>query len=151
MCKTLEPNVCTTKERVKVLKILNKHDIPTVVWLCPILPFINDTEENINGILDYCIDSNVKGIICFGMGMTLREGNREYFYSKLDKQFPGLKEKYIKTYGNNYGIASPNQKELMKIFYKRTNENKIMNNPDEIFEYLHEFPSRDKTKQTTLF
>ena len=151
LCKTLEPNVCTTKERVKVLKILNKHDIPTVVWLCPILPFINDTEENINGILDYCIDSNVKGIICFGMGMTLREGNREYFYSKLDKHFPGLKEKYIKTYGNSYGIASQNQKELMKIFYKRTNENKIMNNPDEIFEYLHEFPSKDKTKQTTLF
>ncbi|WP_298533741.1 radical SAM protein [uncultured Methanobrevibacter sp.] len=151
LCKTLEPNVCTTKERVKVLKILNKHDIPTVVWLCPILPFINDTEENINGILDYCIESNVKGIICFGMGMTLREGNREYFYSKLDKHFPGLKEKYIKTYGNSYGIASPNQKELMKIFYKRTNENKIMNNPDEIFEYLHEFPSKDKTKQTTLF
>ena len=85
------------------------------------------------------------------MGMTLREGNREYFYSKLDKHFPGLKEKYIKTYGNNYGIASPNQKELMKIFYKRTNENKIMNNPEEIFEYLHEFPSKDKTKQTTLF
>ena len=85
------------------------------------------------------------------MGMTLREGNREYFYSKLDKHFPGLKEKYIKTYGNNYGIASPNQKELMKIFYKRTNENNIMNNPDEIFEYLHEFPSKDKTKQTTLF
>ena len=151
LCKILEPNVCTTKERVKVLKILNKHDIPTVVWLCPILPFINDTEENINGILDYCIDSNVKGIICFGMGMTLREGNREYFYSKLDKHFPGLKEKYIKTYGNSYGIASQNQKELMKIFYKRTNENKIMNNPDEIFEYLHEFPSKDKTKQTTLF
>ena len=88
---------------------------------------------------------------CFGMGMTLREGNREYFYSKLDKHFPGLKEKYIKTYGNSYGIASQNQKELMKIFYKRTNENKIMNNPDEIFEYLHEFPSKDKTKQTTLF
>jgi DNA repair photolyase len=151
LCKILEPNVCTTKERVKVLKILNKHDIPTVVWLCPILPFINYTEENINGILDYCIDSNVKGIICFGMGMTLREGNREYFYNKLDKHFPGLKEKYIKTYGNSYGIASQNQKELMKIFYKRTNENKIMNNPDEIFEYLHEFPSKDKTKQTTLF
>ena len=151
LCKTLEPNVCTTKERVKVLKILNKHNIPTIVWLCPILPFINDTEENINGILDYCIDANVKGIICFGMGMTLRDGNMEYFYSKLDKHFPGLKEKYIRTYGNSYGIASPNQKELMKIFYKRTNENNMMNNPEEIFTYLHEFPSKDKTKQTALF
>ena len=151
LCKILEPNVCTTKERVKVLKILNKHDIPTIVWLCPILPYINDTEENINGILNYCIESNVKGIICFGMGMTLREGNREYFYKKLDNHFPGLKEKYMENYGDSYGIASPNHNKLMEIFYKRTNENNIMNKPDEIFEYLHEFPSKDKTKQTTLF
>ena len=78
LCKILEPNVCTTRERVEVLKILDKHNIPTVVWLSPILPFINDTEENINRILDCCIESNVKGILCFGMGMTLREGNREY-------------------------------------------------------------------------
>ena len=151
LCKILEPNVCTTKERVKVLKILNKHNIPTVVWLCPILPFINDTEENINGILDYCIESNVKGIICFGIGMTLREGNREYFYKNLDKHFPGLKEKYIKTYGDSYSLVSPNHNKLMKIFYERTNENNIMNNADEIFEYLHKFPSKDNTKQTTLF
>lgn len=151
LCKILEPNVCTTKERVKVLKELNKHNIPTVVWLCPILPYINDTEENLNGILDYCIESNVKGILCFGMGMTLRDGNRQYFYKNLDKHFPGLKEKYIENYGDSYGLVSPNHNNLMKIFYKRTNENNIMNNADEIFAYLHEFPSKDKTKQTTLF
>ena len=151
LCKILEPNVCTTKERVEVLKILNKHNIPTVVWLSPILPFINDTEENLNGILDYCIEANVKGILCFGMGMTLREGNREYFYKNLDNHFPGLKEKYIENYGDSYGIASPNHNELMKIFHKRTNEHNIINNVDEIFEYLNEFPRKDKTKQTTLF
>ena len=83
--------------------------------------------------------------------MTLREGNREYFYKKLDDHFPGLKEKYIKTYGDSYGLMSPNHSKLMKIFYKRTNENNIMNNQNEIFEYLHEFPSKDNTKQTTLF
>ena len=151
LCKILEPNVCTTRERVEVLKILNKHNIPTVVWLSPILPFINDTEENLNGILDYCIEANVKGILCFGMGMTLREGNREYFYKNLDNHFPGLKEKYIENYGDSYGIASPNHNELMKIFHKRTNEHNIINNVDEIFEYLNEFPRKDKTKQTTLF
>ena len=151
LCKILEPNVCTTRERVEVLKILDKHNIPTVVWLSPILPFINDTEENINRILDCCIESNVKGILCFGMGMTLREGNREYFYKNLDNHFPGLKEKYIENYGDSYGIASPNHNELMKIFHKRTNEHNIINNVDEIFEYLNEFPRKDKTKQTTLF
>ena len=150
LCKILEPNVCTTKERVNVLKTLNENDIPTIVWLCPILPYINDTEENINQILDYCIDANVKGILCFGMGMTLREGNREYFYKKLDEHFPGLKERYRRTYRNSYGIKSPNNKKLMKIFLQRTDEHGIMNNIEDIFEYLHEFPSHESTKQTTL-
>lgn len=150
LCKILEPNVCTTKERVNVLKTLNENNIPTIVWLCPILPYINDTEENINQILDYCIDANVKGILCFGMGMTLREGNREYFYKKLDEHFPGLKERYRRTYRNSYGIKSPNNKKLMKIFLQRTDEHGIMNNIENIFEYLHEFPSYESTKQTTL-
>lgn len=151
LCKKIEPNVCTTKERVKVLKILKEHNIPTIVWLSPILPFINDTEDNINGILDYCIESNVKGIICFGMGLTLREGNREYFYKKLDQHFPGLKEKYIKTYGNSYGLISPNNQKLMRIFKKRCRENNILSNTNEIFNYLHEFPKDKNTAQTTLF
>ena len=151
LCKIIEPNVATTKERVDVLKKLNEKEIPTVVWLTPILPFINDTEENINGILDYCISTNVKGIICFGMGLTLREGDREYFYKNLDIYFPGLKEKYIKTYKNSYNLPSPNNTKLMKIFKKRCKENNILYNPDEIFKYLREFPNNDKSTQTKLF
>lgn len=80
LCKKIEPNVSTTKERFEALKILHEANIPTIVWLSPILPFINDTKENLQGIWNYCIDVKVKGIICFGMGVTLREGNREYFY-----------------------------------------------------------------------
>ena len=140
LCRILEPNVCTTKRRVEVLKTLNEADIPTVVWLCPILPYINDTEENINSLIDYCIESGVKAILCFGMGMTLRKGNREYFYSKLDEHFPGLKNKYVRQFGNSYSLSSPNEKRLMKIFKSRTDEAGIMNSPDEIFTYLHEFP-----------
>lgn len=151
LCKIIEPNVASTKERVDVLKKLNEKGIPSVVWLTPILPFINDTEENINGILDYCIEANVKGIICFGMGLTLREGDREYFYKNLDTHFPGLKEKYIKTYKNNYSLPSQNNAKLMKIFKKRCEENNILYNPDEIFKYLREFPNNDKTTQTKLF
>ena len=149
LCKILEPNVCTTNRRFEVLKILNENNIPTVVWLCPILPFINDTEENINNILDMCIESNVYGIICFEMGLTLRQGSRQYFYEKLDKSFPGLKEKYIKHFGNDYAIPSPNNDRLMEIFLSRTNKHGILNNCDEIFNYLHEFPQ--KTKQSRLF
>ena len=144
----LEPNVCTTSRRVEVLKKLSDAGIPTVVWLSPILPYINDTEENINRIIDYCIESNVKGILCFGMGLTLRDGNREYFYSKLDENFPGLKETYIKKYANSYSLPSPDEGKLMDIFKKRTSANGILNDADEIFRYLHEFP--EKTYQSTL-
>ena len=140
LCSVLEPNVCTTSRRVEVLKTLDREGIPTVVWLCPILPYINDTEENINSIIDYCIESNVKGIFCHGMGLTLRKGNREYFYSKLDEHFPGLKDRYIQEFGDSYSLPSPNDKSLMKLFRTRTRENGILNNFNEIFRYLHEFP-----------
>ena len=140
LCSVLEPNVCTTSRRVEVLKTLDREGIPTVVWLCPILPYINDTEENINSIIDYCIESNVKGIFCHGMGLTLRKGNREYFYSKLDEHFPGLKDRYIQEFGDSYSLPSPNDKHLMKLFRTRTRENGILNNFNEIFRYLHEFP-----------
>ena len=88
LCRLIEPNVSTTKERFEALKALRDNGIPTVVWLCPILPYINDTAENITAILDMCVEAEVRGVICFGMGLTLREGNREYFYSQLDKHFP---------------------------------------------------------------
>lgn len=148
LCRILEPNVCMTSRRVEVLKRLNDEGIPTVVWLCPILPYINDSEENINSILDSCIDVNVAGILCFGMGMTLRKGNREYFYRKLDEHFPNLKEKYVKRFADSYSLESPNNSELMKIFRKRTSGKGILNDPQEIFSYLEEFPQN--SIQSTL-
>ena len=107
LCKIIEPNVCSTKRRIEVLAKMQERGIPTVVWLTPILPFINDTEENIKAILDECVRVGVKGIICYDMGLTLREGDREYYYAALDKHFPGLKQKYIECYGNSYMISSP--------------------------------------------
>ena len=142
LCRIIEPNVCPTSRRVEVLETLREAGIPTVVWLCPILPYINDTEDNINSILDYCIESEVHGILCFQMGLTLRKGNREYFYESLDKNFPGLKEKYIEKFGDDYEIPSPNNARLMRIFKKRTHEHGILNEFGEIFEYLHDFPSK---------
>lgn len=143
LCKILEPNVSSTKERFEVLKIMRDNKIPTVVWLSPILPFINDTEENLRGILDYCIEAKVYGIICYGFGLTLREGNREYFYQKLDKHFPGLKERYIKAYGNSYEVPSPNNRRLMKVFHQVCKENNIISSIDEIFSYMQDMKTRD--------
>ena len=150
LCKIVEPNVSTTAERVEVLKTMRNEGIPTVVWLCPILPFLNDTEENLLGILNACADAGVRGILCFGMGMTLREGDREYYYDALDRHFPGLKEKYISLYGNSYVLDSPNSAKLMHIFRSFCRSNGIMYRQSEIFAYLNEFPD-DGFEQTSLF
>lgn len=151
LCKKIEPNVSTTKERVEVLKKLNEAGIPTVVWLCPILPFINDTEQNIRGILEYCIEANVYGVICFGMGLTLRDGSREYFYNQLDRLFPHLKEKYICTYGMQYQLNSPRSTTLMKLFHNICEDNNILHDNSKIFEYLNTFEEKNSPVQLNLF
>jgi len=151
LCKILEPNVCTTYRRFEVLKIMRDNGIPTVVWLDPILPFINDTKENLLGILNYCIEAKVHGILCFGMGLTLREGNREYFYRKLDEHFPGLKEKYHQKYGYSYEINSDKNDELMILFKEICKKNNIEYNVNKVFSYLHEFEDKSANKQISLF
>lgn len=149
LCKILEPNVCTTKERFEVLKVLNENGIKTIVWLDPILPFINDTVENLEGIMNYCIEAHVYGIMCFGFGLTLREGNREYFYQNLDQNFKGLKEKYIKYYGDNYMVNSFNNDKLMKIFKDKCIKNNIECDCVKLFKYMMEL-DEDKV-QLKLF
>ncbi|MBR6045931.1 MAG: radical SAM protein [Ruminococcus sp.] len=140
LCRILEPGVCTTRQRYLALKEFQKRGIPTVVWLCPVLPFINDTEENLRGILGYCFDAGVKGIICMGMGVTLRAGSRDYFYSCLDRSFPGLRRRYEQTFGDSYICNSPRNSELMRIFTSECRARGVMFDPNEIFAYLSEFP-----------
>lgn len=150
LCRIVEPNVETTYERFRALEILHDNGIPTVVWLCPILPFINDTEENIRGILDYCVRAKVKGIINFDMGVTLRDGNREYFYKKLDEHFPGLKEKYIRMYGNSYQLSSPNSRQLNMIYKSECIKNGIMCDVNECFKYLNKYEDKYGGEQISL-
>lgn len=149
LCKIIEPNVCNTKRRIEILEEMQKRGIPTIVWMAPILPFINDTKENITAILNECVRTGVKGIICFGMGMTLREGDREYYYAALDKYFPGLKERYIKLYGNAYEVPSPNSKELMNVFQSICRENGMLMTPEECFEFMSTMS--DRYTQMSLF
>jgi DNA repair photolyase len=144
LCKIIEPNVSTTKSRFEVLKIMRDNNIQTIVWLSPILPFINDTEENLAGILNYCLEAKVYGIICFEMGLTLREGDREYYYKNLDKYFQGTKEKYQERYGNSYILTSDKNKKLMEIFNAVCHKNNIVHNADELFNYMSLFEDRNK-------
>ena len=149
LCRILEPNVCNTKRRIEVLEKMKERGIPTIVWMTPILPFINDTEENVSSILNECARVGVKGVIDFGMGLTLREGDREYYYAALDKHFPGMKERYIERYGNAYDVPSPRAKELTAVFKKICRENGMLSTPQECFAFIEEFP--EKYQQMSLF
>lgn len=151
LCKILEPDVCTTKRRYEVLQILRENGIPIVVWMSPFLPFINDTRENVEGILKYCIEAEVRGIICFGIGLTLRQGNREYFYAALDRYFPGMRKKYHDKYGWAYEINSDNNAELMGMIHTECRKHNIMSDKERVFEYLHEFPEKEEYEQLSLF
>ena len=151
LCKILEPHVSTTKERFRALLKLKEAGIHTVVWLSPILPFINDTEENIRGILEYCAAAGVYGVICFGMGVTMREGNREYFYRQLDRFFPGMKERYRKMYGDRYILNSPDHGKLMRLFHGECERYGIVHDNDAIFAYLNAFEEKERYIQPSLF
>ena len=149
LCRKIEPNVSTTLERFNVLEIMRDNGISTVVWLDPILPFINDTEENLMGLMDYCIRAKVHGIICFGFGLTLSEGNREHFYKQLDRLFPGMKQRYISTFENSYVCNSANNRHLMNVFIKQCEKHGILWKTNDVFKYLQTFES--KNQQLSLF
>jgi len=151
LCKIVEPHVCTSLRRFETLKTLRDEGIKTVVWLCPILPFINDTMENLKGILDYCIEAKVYGILCFNMGMTLREGDREYYYKKLDEHFPGLRKRYEEKYGSSYAVTSDNNRELMKYFRAVCAKNNIVHDTRKIFEYMFTYDEETGKQQPDLF
>lgn len=148
LCRIVEPNVCTTKRRFEVLCEMRERGIPTVVWFSPLLPFLNDTEENVLAIVDYARRAGCFGIICFGMGLTLRDGDREYYYAALDRHFPGLKQRYIARYGNSYELPSPQSERLMKLFIRECQRSGLEYRQDRIFSYLREFPENE---QITLF
>ena len=144
LCRIIEPDVSTTAERFHVLEVMRDNNIPTVVWLCPILPFINDTEENLRGLLEYCVRARVRGILCFGFGITLREGNREYFYAKLNEHFPGMKQRYMQAFGNAYECRSPNHVRLMEIFTQTCRAYGIICKPDDVFDYLRKLETKER-------
>lgn len=149
LCKIIEPNVCPTSRRADVLMEMKSLGVPAVVWLSPFLPYINDTEENLRGLLGYCAESGVKGIVCFGIGLTLRDGNREYFYSALDRHFGGLSQRYRKEFGSAYEIVSPNHSRLMAVFNEFCDKYGIIHDINACFGYLNELP--EKYEQLTLF
>lgn len=150
LCRRIEPNVSATLERARALQTLADAGVPTIAWLTPILPFINDTPENLLAVLRLLKDAGVRGVIFFGAGLTLREGSREYFYAQLDRLFPGLKERYARTYGLRCEIPSPDNDRLCRLFHDFCESNNLMHDNDQIFACLHAFPD-PPSGQLSLF
>ncbi len=125
LCKKLEPNVYVSSERFIALNELSGGDIFCGVLMMPLLPFINDTEENVLGIVEKAKAAGAR-FVYPAFGMTLRQGNREYYYEKLDALFPGMNHKYAKAYGERYMCTSRKAKKLWGIFVERCQELELL-------------------------
>lgn len=128
LCSKIEPNVSLSSKRFEALKMLSDEGIYAGILLMPILPFINDTEENIINIVRKAYDNGAKFIFAYGMGLTLRGNQRDYYYEKLIKLFPEKKlvEQYMNGYGNSYECSSQNSRKLWSVFTKECNKYGIL-------------------------
>ncbi|EMU54064.1 MAG: hypothetical protein PWP67_1488 [Clostridium butyricum] len=128
LCGKIEPNVSLSSKRFQALKMLSDEGIYAGILLMPILPFINDTEENIVNIVRKAYDNGAKFIFAYGMGLTLRGNQRDYYYEKLIKLFPEKKlvEQYMNGYGNSYECSSQNSRKLWSVFTKECNKYGIL-------------------------
>ena len=148
LSKIIEPNVCASSERLQAIKKLSDSGIFVGIMMNPVLPFITDNEEDIKELVKLAYENGAKFIHTY-MGMTLRENQRDYYFDKLDEHFIGLKEKYIKYYGDRYNCVVLNAKRLYKIFIDECNKYGILYNMNDIIKaYKKDVKSN---KQLTLF
>lgn len=115
LCRMLEPRVSVTSERFAALRRLADAGVFAGVWLNPVLPFLTDTEDNLRRIVRMTAENGGRFVVCF-FGMTLRTGNREYYFDALQRLFPGLRDRYTAAYGNAYELAARNADALHAAF-----------------------------------
>jgi DNA repair photolyase len=142
LCSKLEPHVTTTSKRFKALNEFSKAGIFSGILLMPILPFINDNEENITNLVRTTAEAGGKFIYPL-FGVTLRQNQRDYFYCSLDKLFPGMKQKYINIFGNSYVCKSPNSKRLWESFVTQCRKHNLLYKMEDIV-YGYRFPYEDR-------
>ena len=148
LSKIIEPNVCKTSKRLNAIKTLSDNGIFTGIMMNPTLPFITDNEDDIKKLVKLAYEHGAKFIHTY-MSVTLRDNQRDYYFQKLDKHFPNLKEKYIKDYGERYNCLVPNYQKLYKIFQNECEKYCLLYKmPDIIKAYKKEIKTNE---QITLF
>lgn len=148
LSKIIEPNVCVSSKRLEAIKKLNDNGIFAGIVMNPVLPFITDKEDDIKKLVELANEYGAKFIHTY-MGMTLRENQRVYYFDKLDEKFPGLKEKYIKTYGDRYNCLAPNYKQLYKVFADEYDKYGILYKMNDIIRAYKKKSTNDE--QISLF
>ena len=133
LSKIIEPHVCVSSKRFSAIKTLTDNGIFTGIMMNPVLPFITDKEEDIKELVRLAHESGAKFIHSY-MGLTLRENQRDYYYTQLDKNFKGLKEKYQNYYGERYNCIVPNYKKLYKVFTDECDKYGILYNMKDIIK-----------------
>ena len=113
----IEPGASPSSERFAALKVLSKAGVFAGVWICPTLPFMTDSPETLQALLQTTADCGGRYVMCH-FGMTLRTGNREYFYQALDKEprLQGIKQRYADAFGLSYMCPSPNAEALYSLY-----------------------------------
>lgn len=131
LSKMVEPGAPPSSVRFSMLGELARQGIFAGILLMPVLPFLEDTNENIKNIVERAAENGAR-FIYPAFGMTLREGNREWYYQQLDRLFPGLAERYNSQYGNAYTCTSPHAKRLWTLFTRACDEKGILYHMEDI-------------------
>lgn len=117
LSKKVEPGAPPSSARFAALRAMAEAGIETGVMLMPVLPFIEDTEENVTAIVTRAAEAGASHVVPW-FGMSMRDRQRDYFYAQLDQLFPGLRSRYERAYGMQYGCESPNAGKLYALFEK---------------------------------
>jgi len=133
LSKRVEPNVTVSSKRFAALSELADSGIFAGILLMPVLPFIEDNEDNIIGIVRNAAESGARFIYA-AFGMTLRQNQRDWYYNKLDEQFPGIRQRYEKQYGNSYSCHSPEAEKLWKLFSSECDKYGILYRMEDIIK-----------------
>ena len=123
----VEPRAPSPSRRLAAVERLSAAGLFTGILMMPILPFLEDSPENIRDIVSRAADAGAR-FICSALGMTCRAGQREYFYRQLESRFPGqgLSERYRRRYGDRYRCASPKARALWEVFQDACNRRGLL-------------------------
>ncbi|MDF2886569.1 MAG: Radical domain protein [Lacrimispora sp.] len=145
----IEPRVSKPSDRLSLIAALKDHGLFAGILLMPVLPFLEDHEENIRAIIKGAKEAGAD-FIYPAFGVTLRNNQREWYYDRLRELFPGehIDQEYMKLYQNNYQCTSPRARKLWQIFSDECQRNGILYKMPDI---IHAYKKRYQITQLSLF